>query len=67
MNHDPLVGKQLGVYRIQAKLGEGGMAWVYKAYHQRLRREVAIKVILPQKAHQIDFQARFEREAQLVV
>ncbi len=65
-NDDSLIGRQLGAYRIQARLGEGGMAWVYKAYHERLRREVAIKVILSQKANQADFQARFEREAQLV-
>lgn len=66
MENDVLIGKQLGAYRIQAGLGEGGMARVYKAYHERLRREVAIKVILPQMANQADFQARFEREAQLV-
>jgi len=66
MEHDALVGEQLGAYRIQARLGEGGMAWVYKAYHERLRREAAIKVILPRKANQADFQARFEQEAQVI-
>ena len=63
---DPLIGKQLGAYLIQSKLGEGGMARVYKAYHARLRRDVAIKVISSQAAHHADFQARFEREAQLI-
>jgi serine/threonine-protein kinase len=66
MENDPLVGQQLGAYTIQSKLGEGGMASVYKAYHARLRREVAIKVILPQIAGQADFKVRFEREAQLI-
>ncbi len=61
-----LIGKQIGPYSIQALLGEGGMAQVYKAYHLRLRREVAIKVIYPQSANRADFQARFEREAQLI-
>jgi len=65
MEIDPLVGKQLGAYLIQSKLGEGGMARVYKAYHARLRRDVAIKVILPQVADQAGFKARYEREAQL--
>src|SRR5437588_435257 len=64
--HDPFIGTQLGAYFIQAKLGEGGMAQVYKAYHARLRREVAIKVILPQIADRSGFRERFEREAQLV-
>ena len=61
-----MIGKQLGAYHIQSKLGEGGMARVYKAYHARLRRDVAIKVILSQIAEQTDFKARFEREAQLI-
>jgi serine/threonine protein kinase len=66
IERDPLIGRHLGAYQIQLKLGEGGMARVYKAYHERLRRDVAIKVILAQIAGQDDFRARFEREAQLV-
>src|SRR5205823_764863 len=66
MENDPLIGTQLGAYFIQSKLGEGGMAQVYKAYHARLRREVAIKVILPQVADKSGFRERFEREAQLI-
>ena len=66
MENDALIGKQLGAYHIQSKLGEGGMARVYKAYHARLRRDVAIKVILSQIAEQTGFKARFEREAQLI-
>jgi serine/threonine protein kinase len=66
MENDALIGQQIGAYYVQSKLGEGGMALVYKAYHARLRREVAIKVILSQIAQQTDFRARFEREAQLV-
>src|SRR5213595_717688 len=66
MENDPLISTQLGAYFIQSKLGEGGMAQVYKAYHTRLRREVAIKVILAQVADQSGFRERFEREAQLI-
>jgi serine/threonine protein kinase len=66
MEHDWLIGKQLGAYRIQSKLGEGGMAQVYKAYHERLHREVAIKVILSQYASQADYRARFEHEARAI-
>ena len=66
MENDPLIGKQVGAYLIQGKLGEGGMAQVYKAWHARLRRDVAIKVILPQVADKAGFRERFEREAQLI-
>jgi serine/threonine protein kinase len=66
MQNDPLIGQQLGAYRILSKLGEGGMARVYKGYHARLRRDVAIKIILSQIADQEGFKARFEREAQLI-
>ena len=66
MENNPLINTQLGAYFIQSKLGEGGMAQVYKAYHARLRREVAIKVILPQVADTSGFRERFEREAQLI-
>src|SRR6516162_447 len=66
MENDPFIGQQLGAYHIQSKLGEGGMARVYKGYHTRLRRDVAIKIILSQIAEQEGFKARFEREAQLI-
>jgi serine/threonine protein kinase len=66
MENDALIGQQLGAYTIQSKLGEGGMARVYKGYHARLKREVAIKVILSQIADKEGFNARFEREAQLI-
>ena len=64
--HDAFIGRQLGTYQIQSRLGEGGMATVYKAYHPRLRREVAIKVISPEVTERASFQARFEREAQVI-
>src|SRR5712692_1175556 len=65
MDNDPLIGRQLGVYLIQTKLGEGGMARVYKAYDPRLVRDVAIKVILSQIVEQAGFRKRFEQEIRL--
>jgi serine/threonine protein kinase len=65
MERDPLIGTQVRDYLIRSSLGEGGMARVYRAYHLRLRREDAIKIILPGIAHDATFKARFEQEAQL--
>jgi serine/threonine protein kinase len=66
MKSDALIGQRLGAYQIQGKLGEGAMARVYKAYHSRLRRDVAIKIIRPEVAARPGFTARFEQEAQLI-
>lgn len=51
-------------YRIQAKVGEGGMAVVYRAMDVVLRRVVAIKVLRSQYASDPEFVDRFRREAQ---
>ncbi len=53
-------GEQLGLYRIQAPIGEGGMEKVYRARDTRLDRTVALKVA------KHEFSERFEREARAV-
>jgi hypothetical protein len=63
---DDLVGRSLGQYQIVQRLGEGGMATVYKAFQPSLNRYVAIKVLPPDLAQQPDFAARFTREAHAV-
>ncbi|MEO8257707.1 MAG: protein kinase [Acidobacteriota bacterium] len=58
-----LAGQRFGVYAIRSLLGVGGMGEVYRAYDQRLGREVAIKFLPPAFTADTDRQARFEREA----
>lgn len=58
-----LVGHSLGNYRIEERLGVGGMGEVYRAMHMRLNRPAAIKVLHPNQAADATFQARFLREA----
>jgi Tol biopolymer transport system component len=61
-----VIGKTLGHYEIVAKLGEGGMGEVYRARDERLRRDVAIKVLPESVASDPERRARLEREAQAV-
>lgn len=59
-------GQIVGPYQVVGPLGTGGMASVYKAYHAKLDRYVAIKVLHAAFSTETDFIARFEREAQIV-
>ncbi len=51
-------------YQIEAKIGEGGMAVVYRGRDLRLNRQVAIKVLRPHYSDDADFLSRFQHEAQ---
>ncbi len=55
-----------GRYRLGPRLGDGGMAVVYRGFDSALGRQVAIKVLRDQYAADRTFVARFEREAQSV-
>lgn len=67
MNNKPnLVGHQIDEYRLEALLGVGAMAWVYRAIDVRLNRYVAIKVIQTSFRDNSAYTVRFEREAQAI-
>lgn len=57
--------KLLGKYQVLEQIGTGGMAEVYKGRHEKLGRDVAIKVMHTSLAGDTQFVARFEREARL--
>ena len=64
MQDDPLVGRTLGPYRIDRKIGEGGMGAVYLAVHVMLEQDRAFKV-LPERLlrDNPEYGKRFMREA----
>jgi serine/threonine-protein kinase len=57
-------GDKLGPYEVVALLGKGGMGEVYRARDPKLNRDVAIKVLPAALANDVDYLARFQREAQ---
>jgi serine/threonine-protein kinase len=63
---EDLVGKTIGKYELHERIGRGGMAEVYKAYHASLDRYVAVKILHPFLSEDPEFKERFEREARNV-
>ena len=62
---DPFIGTVVGGrYRIVSRIGVGGMGAVYRAEHTMMRRDLAIKVLLPELGGKEEFARRFEREAE---
>ena len=53
-----------GRYQMEARIGAGGMAEVFRGFDPVLNRTVAIKVLNPQFARDASFVERFRREAQ---
>ena len=59
-------GDQLGQYEIVGPLGKGGMGDVYRARDNRLRREVALKMLSDAAVNDVESLARFDRETHAV-
>jgi serine/threonine protein kinase len=64
---DPLIGKQLGDYRLTSVLATGGMARIYKGMDYKLQRPAAVKVLAQDEAEgDKTLMKRFQREARAV-
>jgi len=57
-------GQTVGAYRLEGKIGEGGMAEIFLGTHERLGRPAAVKIVKGGQCEEI--QQRFEREARLL-
>jgi hypothetical protein len=66
MEVDPLIGRQLGSFRLDRVQGRGGMATVYYGWDVKLERPVALKVIATHYAGDAAYAARFVNEARVI-
>jgi serine/threonine-protein kinase len=62
---DRRIGTVIAGYRIDARIGRGGMGVVYRAHHLQLERQAALKLIAPDLAESSGFRERFAREARI--
>ena len=60
-----LVGRRYGRYRVEEEIGAGGMGVVYRAYDEKLERDLAIKVLAPGALHDEAARKRFRNEARV--
>ncbi|MEO1088219.1 MAG: serine/threonine-protein kinase, partial [Acidobacteriota bacterium] len=63
---DSFIGRSLGKYHVEAKLGQGGMGKVYRGRQVSLNRPVAIKVLTAHMAMDPEFVERFQQEARVI-
>lgn len=61
-----MIGSVLDKYEVLQKIGEGGMATVYRGLHTTLHRSVAVKVLHPHLSSSTRNRKRFAREARAI-
>jgi serine/threonine protein kinase len=72
LGREVVAARELGSYRLEERLGHGGMGEVWRARHRMLARPAAIKLIRPSATGNggvgisQDAMSRFEREAQVI-
>src|SRR4051812_4798597 len=67
MSVDPLVGTEVADYRIDGRIGHGGMGDVYLAQDLTLERRVALKLLRPAFLDDPKARQRFQREIESAV
>jgi serine/threonine protein kinase/HEAT repeat protein len=63
---DPLIGSQLGNFRIESRIATGGMGVIYRAVHTVIGRQAAIKVLSVKYSRDQNMIKRLHREARAV-
>jgi serine/threonine protein kinase len=64
--HEVVLPQQIGQYRLIEKLGQGGMGAVYKGFHTKLKRTIAIKLLPEYRQRSPQAVMRFHREMEAV-
>lgn len=64
-SQDPYIGREIlnGQFKIQKKIGTGGMGAVYRAHQPEMNRPVAVKILHAKLKNRKDLVSRFRREA----
>jgi serine/threonine protein kinase len=62
-----LAGQQIASYQIGKLIASGGMGWIYLVQQANTTELLAIKILRPEYAEQIEYRKRFEREAYLLM
>jgi serine/threonine-protein kinase len=65
---DLFIGRELGGFIVQERIGRGGMATVYRAFQPSVNRSVALKIITldPNEGEKEEFRRRFAQEAKMI-